>query len=84
LATLAGKWKTSADYFQKCGYDVPPALIVVAANTALSELIEQSLKRGDIIRGTGRRLRFPHRLESARRGEAVEGGTKEEAAERLR
>jgi len=28
----------------------PPALIVVAANTALSELIEQSLKRGDIIR----------------------------------
>lgn len=84
LATLAGKWKMTAKHFKACGYDVPPALIVVAANTALSQVVEEGLKRGDIIRELSGENTFRIDSKVLAEAEAVDGGTKEQAAERLR
>jgi type III restriction enzyme len=84
LATLAAKWKETFAYFEKCKYPVPPALIVVAANTTLSQLIEESLKRGDIIQELAGDNTFRIDSKALSDAEAEEGGTKQEAAEKLR
>lgn len=84
LATLAAKWKETLDYFEKCQYPVPPTLIVVAANTTLSQLIEESLKRGDIIKELAGDNSFRIDSKALAQAEAEEGGTKEDAAQKLR
>lgn len=84
LATLAAKWKQTLDYFEECRYPVPPALIVVAANTALSEIIETALKRGDIIDELSGENTFRIDSKVLAAAEAEDGGTKEDAAQRLR
>jgi type III restriction enzyme len=84
LATLAAKWKETFEYFEKCNYPVPPALIVVTANTKLSQLIEESLKRGDIIKELAGDNTFRIDSRALAEADAEDGGTKEEAAERLR
>lgn len=84
LATLAAKWKETFEYFQKSEYPVPPALIVVAANTTLSQLIEESLKKGDIIKELSGDYAFRIDSKALADAEAEEGGTKEDAAEKLR
>jgi type III restriction enzyme len=81
---LASKWKSMAKDFKKRGYDVPPALIVVAANTALSQVIEESLKRGDSIKDLSGDFVFRIDSKALAEAEAVDGGTKVQAAERLR
>lgn len=84
LATLAAKWKETFEFFAKSEYPVPPALIVVAANTTLSQLIEESLKRGDIIKELAGDYAFRIDSKALAEAEAEEGGTKEDAAEKLR
>lgn len=84
LAMLAGKWKETFEHFEKSGFPVPPALIVVAASTALSQLIEESLKRGGIIRELAGDNAFRIDSRALAEAEAAEDGTKEEAAEKLR
>jgi type III restriction enzyme len=84
LATLAAKWKETLDFFTKSQCPVPPTLIVVAANTTLSQLIEESLKRGDIIRELAGDYAFRIDSKALAQAEAEEGGTKEGAAEKLR
>jgi type III restriction enzyme len=49
LTILAGKWKATADHFAACGYAVPPAMIVVAANTTLAGIVAEGLRRGEIL-----------------------------------
>jgi type III restriction enzyme len=81
---LASKWKVTAKHFEKCGYEVPPALIVVAANTALSQVIEEAVKRGDIIQELEGDYTFRIDTKALADAEAADGETKEDAAERLR
>jgi type III restriction enzyme len=84
LVTLAAKWKETLAYFEACKYPVPPALIVVAANTTLSQLIEESLKRGSIIEELAGDYAFRIDSKALAEAETEEGGTKEGAAEKLR
>jgi type III restriction enzyme len=46
---LATKWQTTFAEFQKSGQPVPPAMIVVAANTDIAKVIADSIIRGDIL-----------------------------------
>lgn len=84
LAMLASKWKETFGWFQQSQYPVPPVLIVVAANTALSQLIEESLKRGDIIEELAGDNTFRIDSKALAEAEAEEGATKEDAAQKLR
>lgn len=84
LTILAGKWKSTSKFFQECQYDVPPAFIVVAANTTLAKLIADDLKKGAIINELAGDYTFQIDTKVLGSAEAAEGGTKEDAAQRLR
>ncbi|MER3544750.1 MAG: hypothetical protein C4311_09160 [Chloroflexota bacterium] len=89
LATLASEWKKTFEAFQQGGSPVPPALIVVCDNTDLSKLVFEHLAGGNVLpelANTDRQqvtLRIDTRL-LADAEAAVEGETRQEAAERLR
>ncbi len=84
LATLAAKWKDTLAHFQQCGYPVPPALIVVAANTALSQIIETELRNGAITSELAGENTFRIDSKALEAAEAADGGTKQDAAQHLR
>jgi len=90
LATLASEWKRTFDEFQKTGFPVPPVLIVVCDNTDLARLVHEHIAKGNVLPELANRdgqpevtIRIDSRLLAEAEG-AVEGETREEAAERLR
>ncbi|MEJ5241827.1 MAG: DEAD/DEAH box helicase family protein [Anaerolineales bacterium] len=89
LATLASEWKKTFEAFQQAGSPVPPALIVVCDNTDLSKLVYEHIAKGNVLpelENCGDQevtLRIDTRL-LAEAESAVEGETKQQAAERLR
>lgn len=85
LATLASEWKRTFDAFQQAGAPVPPVMIVVCDNTNLAEIVHQHIARGNVLQELAGDHTF--RIDSkllAEAESAVEGETREEAAERLR
>ena len=84
FAMLASKWKETFDHFEKSGYPVPPSMMVVAANTDLSKIIEESVKRGDIISELAGDNTFRIDTKALAEAEVEDGGTRQEAAEKLR
>ncbi len=84
LVTLAGKWKATFERFRESRYPVPPVLIVVAANTALAKLIADSLRSGGVVSELTGESTFEINTRVLAEAEAEEGGTKEDAAQRLR
>ncbi len=89
LVTLASEWKKTFEAFQQAGSPVPPALIVVCDNTNLSELVHEHIATGHVLpelkNGPGKEVTF--RIDTrllAEAESAVEGETKQQAAERLR
>lgn len=89
LATLASEWKKTFEAFQQAGSHVPPALIVVCDNTDLAKLVHEHIAHGNVLpeleNGPDREvtLRIDTRLLDEAES-AIEGETKEQAAERLR
>jgi len=89
LATLASEWKRTFQEFQKTGSPVPPALIVVCDNTDLSKLVYEHIAKGGVLpelENRGEReitLRIDTKLLKEAES-ALEGETKQKAAERLR
>lgn len=89
LATLTSEWRKTFDEFQKAGSPVPPALIVVCDNTALSKLVYEHIVKGNVLpelenrNGQEITLRIDTKLLKEAEG-AVEGETKKQTAERLR
>ena len=49
LKTLASEWKKTFEDFQKNEYPVPPVMIIVCANTFLSELTWEKISSGRIF-----------------------------------
>ena len=89
LAMLASEWKKTFEAFQEASSPVPPALIVVCDNTSLSKLIHEHIAKGNVLpeleNRDGQEVTF--RIDTkllAEAESAVEGETKQEAAERLR
>ncbi len=95
LATLASEWKKTFEEFQKAGSPVPPVLIVVCDNTDLAKLVHEHIARGNVLAELENRngsrgetcfaptFRIDTKL-LAEAESAIEGETKQEAAERLR
>jgi len=89
LATLASEWQKTFEAFQQAGSLVPPTLIVVCANTALSKLVHEHIEGGEVLPELENRhdeevtLRIDTKLLNEAES-AVEGETKREVAERLR
>ncbi len=97
LATLASEWQKTFAEFQKANSPVPPALIVVCDNTDLAKLVHEHIAGGKVLPelenppspragGEGEGL-VTFRIDTkllAEAESAVEGETKQQAAERLR
>ena len=89
LAMLASEWKKTFGAFQEAGSPVPPALIVVCDNTALSKVVHEHIARGDVLPELENRdgeevtLRIDTKLLQEAES-AVEGKTKRQTAEHLR
>jgi len=85
LATLAAEWKRTFEEFQKAGSPVPPVMIIVCDNTDLAKLVHEHIARGNVLKELEGEYTF--RIDTkllAEAESAVEGETKQEAAERLR
>lgn len=89
LAMLASEWKKTFEEFQKANSPVPPVLIVVCDNTDLAKLVHEHIASGKVLaeleNKEGQEVTF--RIDTkllAEAESAVEGETKQEAAERLR
>ena len=89
MATLASEWKKTFEEFQKAGSPVPPVMIAVCDNTDLARLVHEHIARGNVLSELENRgsqevtFRIDTRLLQEAEA-AVEGETKQEAAERLR
>ncbi len=90
LATPASEWKKAFDAFEQAGSPIPPVLIVVCDNTDLSKLVYEYIAKGNVLPELENRegqaeitFRIDTRL-LAEAESAIEGETKQQAAERLR
>ncbi|MDW8012711.1 MAG: hypothetical protein RMJ47_06985, partial [Bacteroidota bacterium] len=89
IATLASEWKKTFDAFQQAGAPVPPAMIVVCDNTDLAKLVHEHIAKGNVLPELANRegeevtFRIDTKL-LAEAESAVEGETRQQAAERLR
>lgn len=89
LVMLASEWKKTFNEFQKAGFPVPPALIVVCDNTDLAKLVYEHISKGNVLPELENRpdqevtLRIDTKLLKEAES-AVEGETKKEVVERLR
>jgi len=89
LATLASEWKKTFEEFQRAGSPVPPVMIAVCDNTDLAKLTHEHIANGKVLseleNGVNQEITF--RIDTkllADAESALEGETKQEAAERLR
>ncbi|MCS7062527.1 MAG: DEAD/DEAH box helicase family protein, partial [Methylacidiphilales bacterium] len=89
LAMLASEWKKTYEAFQQAGSPVPPVLICVCDNTDLSKLVYEHIALGNVLpelenrNGNTVTFRIDTKL-LAEAESALEGETKQQAAERLR
>jgi type III restriction enzyme len=90
MAMLASEWKKTFEAFQRTGSPVPPVMIVVCDNTDLAKLVHKHIAEGNVLPELANRDEQPEvtfRIDTKLLAEAeaaVEGETKQEAAERLR
>lgn len=84
LVTLAGKWDATRTHFAACGYPVPPVMIVVAANTAIAEVVAAGLRGGDVLDALRGDSTFAIDSKVLALAEAAEEGAKDREQERLR
>lgn len=89
LAMLASEWKDTLQKFTEGDSPVPPALIVVCDNTGLAEVVHEHIASGSVLQelanqpGREVTLRIDSKLLDEAEN-AVEGESKQDAAERLR
>ena len=89
LATLASEWERTFQEFRQAGSPVPPVLIVVCDNTDLAKLVHEHIAQGKVMgelansEGAEVTVRIDTRLLEEAEA-ALEGETKEAAAEKLR
>lgn len=85
FATLASKWQQTNEHFRSCSREVPPCLIVVAANTGLANVVASSVKRGDVTEALSGDSTFAIDSKVLAAAEAAsEGGTVDMAQQLLR
>jgi type III restriction enzyme len=84
---LASEWKKTFEAFQQAGSPVPPVMIVVCDNTDLAKLVHEHIAKGKVLAELENRdgqTEVTFRIDTKLLAAAVEGETKQEAAERLR
>lgn len=88
LATLASEWKKTYDEFQKANSPVPPVLIVVCDNTDLARVVHAHIAQGNVLPELKNEdVEYTFRIDTkllAEAESAVEGQSKQQAAEQLR
>lgn len=90
LATLASEWKRTFEEFRKADSPVPPVFIVICDNTDLAKLVHEHIAKGKVLAELENRddqAEVTFRIDTKLLAEAeaaVDGETKQEAAERLR
>lgn len=84
LTTLSGKWKATYEYFRASSYPVPPALIVVAANTALASVVAEALRKGEVAEDLQGDHTFAIDSKVLAEAEAADGDSKDSTQELLR
>jgi len=91
LQTLASEWKKTFDAFEKNGFPIPPVMIVVCDNTALSELITEHIARTQTVfpelrntNGERPTLRIDTKLLDKAESVVEGAATRQDAAEQLR
>lgn len=84
-AKLAAKWHATLDAFQRARLPVPPAMIVVTANTTLSRVVAEAMERGDVLADLAGEHAFAIDSRVLAEAEAAEeGGTADDERQRLR
>jgi type III restriction enzyme len=89
IATLASEWKRTFEEFQRSGSPVPPVMIVVCDNTDLAKIVYEHIASGKVLSELQNQpaaevtLRIDTKLLKEAES-AVDGETKQQAAERLR
>jgi len=89
IATLASEWKRTFDEFQDSGSPVPPVMIAVCDNTDLAKIVYEHIASGKVLSELQNQptaevtLRIDTKLLKEAES-AVDGETKQQAAERLR
>lgn len=89
IATLASEWKRTFDEFQRSGSPVPPVMIAVCDNTDLAKIVYEHIASGKVLSELQNQpaaevtLRIDTKLLKEAES-AVDGETKQQAAERLR
>jgi type III restriction enzyme len=89
IATLASEWKRTFDEFQDSRSPVPPVMIVVCDNTDLAKIVYEHIASGKVLSELQNQpaaevtLRIDTKLLKEAES-AVDGETKQQAAERLR
>lgn len=84
FATLASKWKAEKKRFEASAFEVPPCLIVVAANTALAGMIAKDVSGGKFLGDLADDATFEINTRVLDEAEAAQGETKDQAKELLR
>lgn len=90
LNMLASEWKKTFDAWQEQGQPIPPAMIVVCDNVKLAEVVHSHIARGGSLAELANSVRVGNncfRIDTKLLREAetaVEGESREDAAERLR
>jgi type III restriction enzyme len=90
LKTLASEWKKTFEEFQKAGSPVPPVMVVVCDNTDLAKVVHEYIAAGNVLEELANNERngeVTFRIDSKLLAEAeaaLEGETRQQAAERLR
>ena len=84
-AKLAAKWHATFEAFKKAGLPVPPAMIVVTANTTLSRVVAEAMERGDLLDDLAGEHAFAIESRVLAEAEAEEeGGSADDERQRLR
>jgi type III restriction enzyme len=85
FGTLASKWEKTQEWFAASKFEIPPVMIVVAANTSVASVVASSVRRGDALVALSGDATFQIDTSVLADAEAaVEGETKDQEQQRLR
>jgi type III restriction enzyme len=84
LQMLASKWEATFEQFRSARLPVPPALIVVAANTELAKIVAEAIQSGGSLAALKGEYTFGIDSRVLAEAEAAESGGADREKERLR
>ncbi|AKF03415.1 BPTD_3080 family restriction endonuclease [Sandaracinus amylolyticus] len=83
LSMLAGKWQETLAEFRASGQPVPPAMIVVAANTKIAQVIAEHVRAGYVLGELAGDVSFQIDTSVLKEAESETGGASKKVQEQL-